>query len=165
MSPLYIIITLLKVFPTSVSRWFITGVWVTASLSKSSGLFSVFWPISVKLYFEWSPLVLIFPSPLVPVSILWWLCQGYQLYLVSPSLSCSTGFSILLQGPGTYLSFHFLSVLLCDQQGQQSPQFGNFFFFCWLLLGQVVVPRFGDPLVFIIIIIIITSGLIHWHMP
>ena len=38
-----------RVFHTSVSRWFLTGVWVTASLLKSPGLFSVFWPISTIL--------------------------------------------------------------------------------------------------------------------
>ena len=36
-----------RVFYISVSRWFFTGVWVTASLLKSSGLFSVFWSFSV----------------------------------------------------------------------------------------------------------------------
>ena len=35
----------LNVFHTSISWWFLTGVWVTASLHKSPGLFSVFWPI------------------------------------------------------------------------------------------------------------------------
>ena len=41
-----------------------------------------------------------------------------------------------------------LSVLFCDQRGQQSPQFCNFsFLFCWLLLGLVFWPRLGDPLV------------------
>ena len=37
---------LLRVFHISVSWWFSADVWVTASLLKSSGLFSVFWPIS-----------------------------------------------------------------------------------------------------------------------
>ena len=57
----------------SVSSWFLTGVWVTASLLKFPGLFSVFWPISTMLYFEQSPSVPLFPSPPVLVSILWWL--------------------------------------------------------------------------------------------
>ena len=47
-------------------------------------------------------------------------------------------FSIPLQGWGTYLSFHFLSILLWGQLGQQSPQFGKFSFSCWSLLGLVV---------------------------
>ena len=36
----------LRVFHISVSWWFFTGVWVTASFLKSPGLLSVFWPIS-----------------------------------------------------------------------------------------------------------------------
>ena len=41
---------------------FFTGVWVTASLLSSSGLFSVFWPFSIILSFGWSPLVRQLPS-------------------------------------------------------------------------------------------------------
>ena len=44
-----IIITPLRVFPTSISWWFSTGVWVTASFLKSPGLFSEFWPILIML--------------------------------------------------------------------------------------------------------------------
>ena len=40
-----IIILVSQVFHTSVSRWFLTGVWLTVSLLKRPGLFSVFWPI------------------------------------------------------------------------------------------------------------------------
>ena len=45
-------------FSTNVSRGFFTGVWKTASLLKSAGLFSVFWPILVMLQSGWSPFVL-----------------------------------------------------------------------------------------------------------
>ena len=38
-------------------------------------------------------------------------------------------FSIHLQGQGNYLSFYFLSILLCGQPGQHSSQFGKFSFF------------------------------------
>ena len=60
-----------------------------------------------------------------------------------------TVFSIPLQGRGTYPSFRILSILLCDQPGQQSAQFCKFFFFFsgWLLLGLVVWLRSGDPFV------------------
>ena len=34
-----------RVFRTRISWWSFTGVWVTASLLKPPGLFSVFWPI------------------------------------------------------------------------------------------------------------------------
>ena len=53
---------------------------------------------------------------------------SYRLQLVSPSLSCSTVFKVLLQGPGTYLSFHFLLVLLSGQREQQSSLFSRLFF-------------------------------------
>ena len=64
------------------------------------------------------------------------------------------GFSVLKQGLGNYLSFHFLLILLCGLPGRQSPQFGRFSF-CWLSLGLVVYPRLGDLLVSQIHIIII----------
>ena len=59
--------SLIRAFHISVSRWFFTGVWVTASFLKSPGLFSAFWPFSIMLSFEWSPLVRQLPSPPVPV--------------------------------------------------------------------------------------------------
>ena len=40
---------LIRFFHISVSWWFFTGVWVTASLLKSPGFFSVFWPFSIML--------------------------------------------------------------------------------------------------------------------
>ena len=73
-----------QVFHTSISLWFLSGVWVTTSLLKSPGHFSVFW----------------------------WLYQEHHSQLVSPSFSCSTVFSIPKQVRGTYFSFSFLSVLL-----------------------------------------------------
>ena len=62
-----IIIRSCDFFHTSVSRWFLTGVWVTASLQDSS---SVFWPFSIMLSFGWSSLVCQLPSPLIPLAIL-----------------------------------------------------------------------------------------------
>ena len=56
------IITPLRVFHTSISWCFSTGVWVTASLLKSPGLFSVFWTFSIML-FLWSSLVRIIIIP------------------------------------------------------------------------------------------------------
>ena len=38
-------------------------------------------------------------------------------------------FSVPKQGPGTYSSFHILSILLCGPPGQQSTQFCKFYFF------------------------------------
>ena len=56
-------------------------------------------------------------------------------------------FFIPYQSRGTYPSFHILSVLSCDQPGQQSRLLCKFSFFCWLLLSLVFWPRLGDPCV------------------
>ena len=66
----YYYYSLIRAFHINVSRWFFTGVWVTASLLKSPGLFLVFWPFSIILSFRWSLLVCQLPSPLVPLVIL-----------------------------------------------------------------------------------------------
>ena len=65
-------------FYTSVSWWFLTGIWETANFLKSPGPLSVFWLILIMLWFGWSPLVLLFPSLPVPIPILWWLYQEHQ---------------------------------------------------------------------------------------
>ena len=66
----YHYIYFLRVFHISVSWWSFTGVWVTANLLKSPGLFSVFWPFSIMLSFGWSLPVRQLPSPPVPLVIL-----------------------------------------------------------------------------------------------
>ena len=58
----------LEFFHFSISWWSFTGDWVTASLLKSPGLFSVFWPFSIMLLFGLSPLgrqLLNLPGPLI----------------------------------------------------------------------------------------------------
>ena len=77
-----IIIYFVRVFHISFSWWFFTGVWVTARLLKSPGLFSLFWTFSVMLLFGWSPLVRLFPSPPVTLIILWLLYRKHQSRLV-----------------------------------------------------------------------------------
>ena len=57
-------------------------VWVTASLFKSTELFSVFCLFSIMLSLGWSPLILQPPRPPVSLIILWWLYQKHQLQLV-----------------------------------------------------------------------------------
>ena len=69
--------------------------------------------------------------------------QKNQSQLAQSSLSCSTTFSILSQGRGTYLSFDILSALFCDHPEQQNQQccrfsFSFFFFFCLLLLFIII---------------------------
>ena len=71
-------------FYTKISWWFSTRVWVTTSHFKSPRLFLEFWLILTMLLFGWSPFVLLFPSPPVPVSTLWWLYQACQLHFHVP---------------------------------------------------------------------------------
>ena len=127
-----IIIIIMGVFHISVNWWSFTGVWETANLFKFPGLFSVFWLSSIMLYFAWSPLVLLFPSPPIPLIILcdctkstnhnWHNCHLQFFFFNSLARS-------------RYLSsFSFLSILFCSQLRQQSPQFymfshSLFFFF------------------------------------
>ena len=66
----YYYFTPLKIFYNSINWWFLIGVRVTESLLKSLGLFSVFWPILIILLSGWSPLILLFPSLPVHLSIL-----------------------------------------------------------------------------------------------
>ena len=58
-----------EIFSSALADGFFTGVWVTTSLLKSPGLFSVFWQFSIMLLFWWSPLVRQFPSPPGPLII------------------------------------------------------------------------------------------------
>ena len=125
---------LIRVFHISVSWWSFTGDWVTASLLKSPGLFSVFCLSLIMLLFGCSPLGHQLPNSPSPLIILSLPCQKRQSQLVLLSPSCSIVFSILYQGQGTYLSFHILSVLFCGLPGQQSRQFRRFSFFFFLLI-------------------------------
>ena len=65
-----IIIIIIRTFHINASRWFFTGVWVTASILMSPGLFLVFWPFSTRLSFGWSPLVRQLPNPLLLLLLL-----------------------------------------------------------------------------------------------
>ena len=72
---------------------------------------AVVWIISTRILISYffSPFI----SPLVTV-------PSAPISLVS--LSCFIVFSVLLQGPGTYLSFWLHSILHCGLSGRQSPQ-------------------------------------------
>ena len=110
-----------RVFHISVNWWFYTEFerqQASSSLQDSS-------QYSGRFQFGWSPLVLLLPSPPVPVPILWWPHRASQILLASPSLSCSTVFSLHLQGLSIYLSLPILSVLFCGQPKRQSPLFGR----------------------------------------
>ena len=79
----------LRVFPTSVSWWFSPGVWVTASLLKSPGLVSGFWPFLAVLSFRYSLPVRQLPSLPGLLIIL-----THQSQLAQSLLSSSTAFII-----------------------------------------------------------------------
>ena len=62
------------------------------------------------------------------------MCLKHQSQLAQSLLSCSTAFSILWQGQGTYPSFHFPSYLFCGSPGQQSRLFCKLFFLLLLII-------------------------------
>ena len=98
--------------------------------------------------FRWSPLVLLFPSPPVPLSILWWLYLSCQLQLVSPSLSSSVVFFSSL-ARSRYLSLFPLSFSSTLRSvGMAKSTIWQVPFFCWQSLGLVVWPRLNDSFVF-----------------
>ena len=82
-----------RVFHTIIKSLSFTGVWVTASFSKSPEFFSVFWPILIVLSFGCTSLVFLFPTLSVNLPILLSLYRAHQLQLVSTSISCSIVFS------------------------------------------------------------------------
>ena len=105
-------------FNTSFSWLSFTRVWVTASLLRFPGFFSIFWPVLIMLQSGWSPLVFVFPSSPVSLLILRWLYQDSPITKYINVNFMIHSFSIPKQGRGTYPSFHFLSVLLCGQPGE-----------------------------------------------
>ena len=128
------------------------------SFLKFPGLFSVFWPISTMLQFGWSQLVLLFPSPPVPIPILCRLYRVHQLQLVLPSLSYSfyyfylTPFRIfhtsvswwfltwvlvitsLLMFPGLFSVFYPISTMLWFEQSPPFPLFPSLLVLVLILL-------------------------------
>ena len=124
----------------------VTGVWVTASLFKCPGLFSVFWLI-LMLLSGWSELVLIsksssnFTNPLVII------------------LSASTTIGIIItfmfysffnsEARSRYLFLFSLSFNFTQwsaRMAKSTIQQVRFFFF-WLSLGLVFWPSLSDPFV------------------
>ena len=72
----------IRVFHTSVSWWYFTRDWVTASLLKSPGLFSVFWAFSIMLLLGWSPLARQLLNLSGPLIIVLLPCQKHQSQLI-----------------------------------------------------------------------------------
>ena len=130
----FIICSPLRVFHTSDSWWFLTGVWVTSFL-KSPGLFSVFWPISIMQQFGWSPLVLLFLSPPVLVLTIG-IIVTFMLHSFFNSLAESRK---SVKREITYLSFHILLISLCGPPGQKGRRSCKFF----LGGGLLIIIRSG----------------------
>ena len=137
--------SLIRAFHISFCRWFFTGVWVTASLLKSPGLFLVFCQFSTMLSFRWPPLVLQLPSPFsnplvtvpnAPITI------GIIVTCMFHSFFNSLARS-------RYLSFfsHSFSFILWSAWTAKSTILQVLFCFCWLLLSLVFWLGLGDPFV------------------
>ena len=134
-----------KVSPTCVTWWFFTRVWVTETLFKSPGLFSVFRPISTLLcldglhwfsYFQiLQSLYQSFGDCTERINQNWF----HRHFHVSQLFSSLARFRCL----------SLFSVLSSGQSEWQSPLFCrfSFFFFCRLSLGLVVWPKLGDQFV------------------
>ena len=75
---LLLLLLLLRVFHITFNWWTFTWEWVTSSLHKSQGLFSVFGSFSIMLWCGWFQLNLLFSSPPIPLIILWWLYQKHK---------------------------------------------------------------------------------------
>ena len=96
---------LIRVFHISVSWWSFTGDWVTASLLKFPGLFSVFWLFSIMLFFGWFPLGRQLPgcSPLLSL-----LFNSFRVFHIGVSWWFFTGVWVtasLLKSPGLVSGF------------------------------------------------------------
>ena len=129
------------VFHVSVNSRSFTGVWVTASLLRSTGLFSVF-RLILMLELVLSLLLLRFPTLPASSSSLWGSFHALQLQLVSPSPSYSIVCFFQFSGPSTIPSFRFLCFLFCGPPRQQTPLFGRLSF-CLLLSDLVFYPVLG----------------------
>ena len=87
----------MRVLYTWASWLFLTDVWVTASLLKSPGLFSVFWPILVMLLSGGSLRFLLFLSSSVPLPICGEMLQSAPITISITFRFMLTSFLILKQ--------------------------------------------------------------------
>ena len=108
-------------------RWFFNGVWMTAIVLKSHGLFSEFWSISMMLSSGRYLLVLWFLSAKVPLPKRWGLLRAQPLQS-TVNFMLHRFFSSLARS--RYLSFFpFLLILLCYLPGcKVHYSLGSFFF-------------------------------------
>ena len=127
----------LRVFHISVSWWFYNGVWVTASLLKSPGLVSGFWPSSAMLLFGESPTVHQLPSPPGPFN---------NPLVTVPNAPITIGTIVTFMFHSFFyfsskvevliLFFTFLQIYSVVRRDTKVDNFADsrFFFCCWLLL-------------------------------
>ena len=126
--------THLWVFHTRLIWWFSTG---DSKSPQGSMIFpsilahlnnAVFWMVSIHslIFKSSSPFTnLLVTVPSAPIII-----SSTVTFMFH---SCCF-FFIIMQGPGIYLSFRFLSILPCGQPERLSPLFGRFsFFFCFFV--------------------------------
>ena len=135
-----LLLLLLELLHISQRSWSFTGVWVTASLLKSPGLFSVFYLLNNVVVWMVStrPPTSKSSSPFSyctkSTNYNWYNCHLHVPYFfqfpskVEVFILLFTFFQFILWSAGTAKST-ILQVL----------------FFCWLLLGLVFWPRLGDP--------------------
>ena len=106
------IIYSLWVFHISVSWGSFTGVWVTASLLKYPGLFSVFSPFALFII-----IIIIYSFRVFYISVSWWYFSGYWVT------------ASLLKSPGLFSVFWPFSIMLLfgwSPLGRQLPNFPGF---------------------------------------
>ena len=141
-----IIIYSFRVFHSSASSWFFTGVWVTASIFRYPVLASLFWPFSAMLSF-WivstrpptsksskpfnNPLVIVPKSPIIIGTIVTFMFHSF--------------FNSLARS--RYLSFVFHIPSLVSRDSKVDNFANSLFCCCWLLWGLVFWSGLGDPFV------------------
>ena len=114
---------------------------MTASLLKSPGHFSIFWPLLIMLSFGWSPTSksssyfnnLLVTVPKAPIT------SGIIVTFMFPSF-------LIFLARSRYLSFfsHSFSFILWSAGTAKSTVLKILFFFYWLLYGLVFWPRLDD---------------------
>ena len=118
--PSVLLLSFLRNFHTSISWWFLTGVWEIASFLKSPGLFSVFWQI----------LIMVSTRPLISSSP----CTNPLVTVPSASVTIGITFTFMFHcffsslARTRYLSL-FIFFSFTQWPEQQSPLFGRFSFF------------------------------------
>ena len=131
----------MRVFHISFSWWFFIGVWVTANLLKSLGLFSVFWLFSIVWTVSSRPPTSKFSSPfnnplvtILKAPIMIGIIVTFMYYSLFNSLTRWRYLSFFLH------SFRFIL-------WSKSTFLQVLFLFSLIIIRSVFWPRLGDPFV------------------